>query len=86
MERLIRAAADVDRELDTALVYLGVLPPLDLAPIRDVLTIEGTTVRATSNDDGHRVLEIAFGQRLFARITHDGTVVALEPSADLAPV
>jgi hypothetical protein len=75
IDRLVRAAAAVDRELDTALVCLGVLPPLDLRPIRDVLTIEGTVVRAVANGDGHRVLEIASAEGLCALILNDGTVV-----------
>lgn len=87
LDRLVRAAAgDVDRELDTALVCLGVLPPLDLAPIRDVLTIEGTSVRATVNGDGHRVIEVVFGRRPYARIMPDGAVTGLAPASDLAGV
>lgn len=84
IDRLVRAVDAVDRELDTALVCLGVLPPLDLVPIRTVLSVAGTSVRATANRDGHRVLEIVSGHELWARIMPDGTVVEYRRSADMA--
>lgn len=69
------AARDDDRELDTALVSLGVLPPLDLADIRAWLSLPDIDVRAGANRDGHRVLDVAIGNRVVARIHHDGCVV-----------
>ncbi len=75
IDRLRRAAFDVDRELDTALVSLGILPPLDLTPIRSWLTIDGVDLHAAANPDGHRILEVVLGGRVVARIHHDGRVV-----------
>ena len=75
LQRLLDAAFDIDRELDTALVRLGILPPLDLATIRSWLTIEGIRLDPGVNRDGHRVLGVVLGGRTVARIHQDGTVV-----------
>jgi hypothetical protein len=70
------AAHDDDLELDTALVRLGVLPPLDLSAIRSWLTLADIEIHATANCDGHRVITVGFGHRTVAAIHHDGHVVA----------
>lgn len=75
LERLRRAAHRSDRELDTALLALGVLPPLDLGEIRGWLGLPGVELVAGANHDGHRVISVAFGKRTVARIHHDGRVV-----------
>jgi hypothetical protein len=71
----MRAATDIDRELDTALVCLGILPPLDLSIIRSWLTLDDVELRAAQNPDGHRIVEVMLGHRPAARIHHDGHVV-----------
>lgn len=75
LARLRRAANDVDLELDTALTCLGILPPLDLQPIRDCLLLPATVVVAETNRDGHRMLSIRDRQGVVAWIHHDGRVV-----------
>ena len=74
LDRLIASAFDVDRELDMALVRLGVLPPLDLSVIRSWLTLDRVGVRARANADGHRVIEVLVERRVVASIGPDGTV------------
>ena len=81
LQRLLHAAFDIDRELDAALVCLGILPPLDLATIRSWLTIEGVRLDPGVNRDGHRVLGVVLGGRTVARIHQDGTVVDSNSSA-----
>jgi hypothetical protein len=74
LERLAHAARTTDRELDTALICLGILPPLDLVPIRDALLVPGVVLRGSANGDGHRVVEVTAGGRTIASIHHDGRV------------
>lgn len=74
LDRLIASAFDVDRELDLALVQLGVLPPLDLSVIRSWLTLDGVGVRARCNDDGHRVIDVLVERRVVASIGPEGAV------------
>ena len=76
LERLIASASDVDCELDMALVRLGILPPLDLAEIRSWLTLDDVVVRARSNGDGHRVIDVVVERRVVASIQPDGTVAS----------
>ncbi|MCB0965845.1 MAG: hypothetical protein R2705_24330 [Ilumatobacteraceae bacterium] len=82
LDRLTMAAFDVDRELDMALVRLGILPPLDLSVIRSWLTLDGVGTRARTNADGHRVIDVLIERRVVASIQPDGSVaVALAASA-----
>jgi hypothetical protein len=76
LDRLRQAAFDADLELDTALVRLGVLPPLDLDEIRGWLCLDGIELVGAANADGHRVIAVMIGRRVVARIHHDGRVVA----------
>ena len=78
VERLRRAATDVDRELDTALTCVGILPPLDLQPIRECLTQPSTVIVAETNRDGHRLLSVRDRHGIVAWIHHDGRVVRLQ--------
>lgn len=78
LDRLAHAARTTDRELDTALICLGILPPLDLGPIRDALAVPGATLRGSANGDGHRVVEVTVADRAIASIHHDGRVVSHE--------
>lgn len=80
IERLRRAANDVDRELDTALTCVGILPPLDLGPIRECLSEPSTVVVAETNHDGHRLLSVRDRHGVVAWIHHDGRVVRLQRS------
>ena len=75
LSRLLCAAHEEDRELDTALIRLGVLPPLDLSVIRSWLTLDGIGLHDATNRDGHRVIEVLVDRRVAARIHHDGSVV-----------
>ena len=84
LERLRRAASDADRELDMALTCLGILPPLDLQPIRDCLLQPSTVIVAETNRDGHRLLSVRDRHGVVAWIHHDGRVVRLQ--SELAAV
>ena len=74
LERLRRAVHDVDVELDTALTCLGILPPVDLEPIRACLGDPEVTVVAETNRDGHRRLALHNRYGAVAWIDHDGAV------------
>jgi len=84
LDRLRRSAGRGDRDLDAALLRLGVLPPLDLEPIRRWLDAEGVRLVAASNADGHRIIEFVIANRVAARVHHDGTVVVDHPPSALA--
>ena len=84
LERLVHAAHDIDLELDTALTQLGVLPPLDLAPIRSCLSHEEIEIEAGANADGHRILYVSVQGRPTASIGHDGCVVPVAQATALA--
>jgi len=77
LERLARAAAGSDRELDRALSDVGVLPPLDLTQIRQVVTRSGTELAMSRNDDGHAIIQIVWNAQLAALVHHDGRVQML---------
>ncbi len=68
------AARSTDRELDTALICLGILPPLDLAPIRTAVNTVGASLRGSANGDGHRVIDVVVDGNTRASIHHDGRV------------
>lgn len=84
LDRLRRAATDVDRELDTALTCVGILPPLELQPIRECLLTQATVIVAETNRDGHRLLSVRDRHGVVAWIHHDGRVVRLQPRLDTA--
>lgn len=75
LDRLRRAASDSDVELDTALTCLGILPPLDLDPIRTCLTHPSVAIVAETNREGHRRLALHDRYGAIAWIHHDGEVV-----------
>lgn len=81
LNRLLRAAAGSDRDLDRALSDVGVLPPLDLQQIRNVLTRSGAEVALARNDDGHAIVQVVWNARLSALIHHDGRVQILSAAA-----
>lgn len=82
LERLRLAARDVDRELDSALISVGILPPLELQPIRECLLTPATVIVAETNRDGHRLLSVHDRHGVVAWIHHDGRVVRVQ--AELA--
>ena len=85
LEALLAAAAGDDSHLDTALTRLGVLPPVDLIPIRTWLSLQAVVLKAAANPDGHRIIEIVLDGAVAARIHHDGRVDASgEPMQPLA--
>ena len=68
----------MDRELDTALTCIGILPPLELQPIRECLLEPSTVLVAETNRDGHRLLSLHDRHGVVAWIHHDGRVVRLQ--------
>jgi hypothetical protein len=78
LDRLRRAASDDDRALDTALACIGILPPLELQPIRECLLQPSTVLVAETNRDGHRLLTVRDRNGVVAWIHHDGRVVRLQ--------
>jgi len=73
---LLRSAADsTDAALDWALLRIGILAPVDLTVIRSVVSRPAVQLVATSNRDGHRVVEVIEDGCSVARIHHDGEVV-----------
>ena len=76
MVALRRACSGDDATLDLALLRLGILSPVDLSEIRALLTVPGTTLRATVNNDGHRIVEVV-SPGAVAQIHHDGRIFAL---------
>ena len=76
LDRLRRAASEPDVELDTALTCLGILPPLDLGPIRSCLRHPSVAIVAETNREGHRRLALHDRYGAIAWIHHDGEVVA----------
>ena len=80
LDRLRRAAVDGDRELDSALTGVGVLPPLELQPIRECLLTPSTVIVAETNRDGHLLLSVRDRHGVVAWIHHDGRVVRVQPT------
>lgn len=78
LDRLRLAASDGDREFDAALSCVGILPPLELQPIRDCLLTPATVIVAETNRDGHRQLSVRDRHGVVAWIHHDGRVVRLQ--------
>lgn len=78
IDRLRRAAAGTDCELDAALSDLGILPPVDLQPIRASLLEPSSVVVAESHPHGHRLLSVRDRYGVLAWIHHDGRVVRLQ--------
>lgn len=74
MASLRAAASGTDAALDLALLRVGILSPVDLDQIRSVLAQPATTLRATVNRDGHRIVEVSQAGRLLAQLHHDGRV------------
>ena len=81
MTMLRIAAHDTDAELDWALMRIGILAPVDLTTIRAVVTRPGVELVATTNRDGHRIVEIIEDRRSVARIHHDGQVAVAARAA-----
>lgn len=81
LHRLLDASVASDRDLDRALADVGVLPPLDLSPIRHVLNRAGTELGLARNRDGHVIVEVAWNAQVSAFIHHDGRVHVLSTAA-----
>ena len=78
----LRAAADgTDAALDWALLRIGILAPVDLTAIRSVVSRPAAVLVATTNRDGHRIVEIVEDGCPLARIHHDGMVVVARAAA-----
>ena len=81
MTMLRIAAHDTDAELDWALMRIGILAPVDLTTIRAVVTRPGVELVATTNRDGHRIVEIIEDRCSVARIHPDGQVAVAARAA-----
>lgn len=78
---LYAAATISDAALDLALLRVDILAPADLSPIRELLTQPNAVLRATSNDDGHRIINVYRYGTLVGQIHHDGRVMQLASHA-----
>lgn len=74
VDELLVAAHRSDRDLDLALLRVGVLAPADLGQITAVLTTVGVSLRAAVNADGHCVIEVWRTGKPFAHLRHNGEV------------
>ncbi|MEO6652413.1 MAG: hypothetical protein ABIP17_07145 [Ilumatobacteraceae bacterium] len=77
LDRLLAAGDWSDRDLDRALCDVGVLPPVDLAPIRMLLGEPGINLSTRRNIDGHSIVEICRSGHATALIHHDGRIQVL---------
>ncbi len=77
LARLLAAADWADRDLDRALCDVGVMPPVDLHPIRGLLAEPGVTLATRRNPDGHSIVEVVRRGTPSALIHHDGCIQAL---------
>ena len=77
LERLLAAAEWTDRDLDRALCDVGVLPPVDLSPIRGLIGQPGVTLTTRRNGDGHSIIEVCRNADAVALIHQDGRVQVL---------
>lgn len=74
LRHLVDAVTGSDRDLDAALIDLGVLPPVELDQIRACLRLAHTAIEAGVNVDGHRLITLVDGALPVARIHQDGRV------------
>jgi hypothetical protein len=81
MVMLSAAAGSTDAALDWALLRIGILAPVDLTVIRSVVSRPGADLIATTNRDGHRIVDVVEHGCTVARIHHDGQVVAVTRAA-----
>ena len=81
LERLLAAAEWTDRDLDRALCDVGVLPPVDLAPIRGLIGQPGITLSTRQNSNGHSIIEVCRNAEPLALIHQDGRVQVLSTAA-----
>lgn len=80
LARLLAAADWADRDLDRALSDVGVLPPVDLAPIRQLIGEPGVTLATRRSPDGHSIVEVVRHSAPSVLIHHDGRVQLLTSS------
>jgi len=81
LTRLQLASSASDRELDRALSDVGILPPLDLSAIRNVLGQASIELSTTRNADGHVVVAVTSNTMRSAVIHHDGRVHVFSAAA-----
>jgi hypothetical protein len=81
LDALLTAAALSDLDLDLALLRIDVFAPADLDEIRALLQRPGVSLEATSNRDGHRIIEVHENGHRAALVHHDGRVQQLHPVA-----
>jgi hypothetical protein len=78
----LRAAATIsDAALDLALLRVDILAPADLTPIRALVTRPDVVLRAITNRDGHRIVEVSQHGAVVGQIHHDGRVHSLSHHA-----
>jgi hypothetical protein len=78
---LYAAATISDAALDLALLRVDILAPADLSPIRALVTRPNAVLRATCNNDGHRIINVYQYGTLVGQIHHDGRVLHLASHA-----
>jgi hypothetical protein len=78
---LYAAATISDAALDLALLRVDILAPVDLSAIRALLTLPHAVLRARSNEDGHRIIDVYRHGSLVGQIHHDGRVLTMSSNA-----
>ncbi len=74
MTDLRHAASGSDRDLDMALLRIGVLAPADLGEIRSVVDRDGVVLKASANEYGHAIVVVLEHGQIAAFVHHDGRV------------
>jgi len=74
IDELLVAAHGSDRDLDLALLRVGVLAPAELGPIKAVLTLDGIALQAAVNSDGHCAIEVLRAGELLGCLHHNGDI------------
>lgn len=78
LDDLLRAATERDRDLDLALMRVGVLAPVDLTGIKEILTMDRVSLRAGTNPDGHCVISVIRAGAPLGRLLHNGDIELVE--------
>jgi len=74
----LRVAATVnDAALDLALLRVGILAPADLSAIKSLVTRPNCVLRASTNADGHSIVEVTQHGTMVGQIHHDGRVLMM---------
>lgn len=72
--KLIDSAGADERQLDSALLSMGILPPADLTEIRHLIGATDAQLDVRTNIDGHHFIDVVRSGTPVASIHPDGTV------------